>query len=73
MGVGAKVKITAGATVQYGIVSAGGSYLSSNDPRLHFGLGSATEASIEVTWPGGGTQDFQKVKANTQVTLEESR
>ena len=67
--VGARVKVTAGELVQYGALRAGDGYLSSNDPRLHFGLGAATQADIEVTWPGGATQKITSVAANRQVDI----
>jgi hypothetical protein len=73
MGVGARVKVTSGSVVQYGFMGAGGSYLSSNDPRLHFGLGSATEAAIEITWPGGQVQNISSVRANTFLIVEQPR
>ena len=71
MSVGARIKLTAGGLVQYQTVRAGGSYLSSNDPRLHFGLGAAIVADIEVTWPGGGIQRISAVKANQQVEIRQ--
>lgn len=73
MAVGAKVKVITGSGVQYGFVSAGGSYLSSNDPRSHFGLGPATDATVEIRWPGGSTQRISGVKANSQLTIEQPR
>jgi enediyne biosynthesis protein E4 len=40
-------------------VLSGGSYLSSNDPRPHFGLGQATKVDdIEVHWPSGRVEHF---------------
>jgi hypothetical protein len=69
--VGARVKVNAGGTTQYESVRAGGSYLSSNDPRLHFGLGAASQAEIEVTWPGGGTEKFTAVPANRQFDIRQ--
>jgi hypothetical protein len=69
--IGARVKVTAGGVTQYGSVRAGGSYLSSNDPRLHFGLGPASQAEIEVTWPGGGREKFSSVPANRQFDIRE--
>lgn len=71
MGVGARVKVTAGGLVQYATVRAGGSYLSSNDPRLHFGVGSATQAEIEVAWPGGGIEKVAGVKPNQAVHIRQ--
>ena len=73
MAVGARVKVTARGLTQYATVRAGGSYLSSNDPRLHFGLGSAPEADIEVTWPGGGTERVPGLKANQAVHIRQGR
>jgi hypothetical protein len=68
---GAGVKVTAGGLTQYGSVRAGGSYLSCNDPRLHFGLGQASQADVEVTWPGGGTEKFTAIQANRQLDIRQ--
>lgn len=52
--IGARVKLTANGHSQYGEVRSGGSYLSQNDLRLHFGLGSSTNIDrIEIAWPSG--------------------
>ncbi len=52
--VGATVYLTAGGMRQREDVISGGSYLSSNDPRVHFGLGKATAVSqVEIHWPSG--------------------
>ena len=59
--------------MQYSMVRAGGSYLASNDPRLHFGLGTAAEAEIEVTWPGGESEKISAVKANQAVHIRQGR
>jgi hypothetical protein len=69
--VGARVKVTAGGVTQFSSVRCGGSYLSSNDPRLHFGLGAASQAEVEVTWPGGETEKFAKVPANRQFDIRQ--
>jgi hypothetical protein len=69
--VGARVKVTAGGLTQFSSVRAGESYLSSNDPRLHFGLGQASHADIEVHWPGGGTETFANVPANRQFDIRQ--
>jgi enediyne biosynthesis protein E4 len=71
MAVGAKVKVTSGSTVQYGAVRAGGSYLSSSDPRLHFGLGEAKEAAVEIIWPGGAMQRVGQVKAGSDLNIRQ--
>lgn len=50
----AKVKITAGGMTQTEEIHSGGSYLSQNDLRVHFGLGAATKIdSVEFVWPSG--------------------
>jgi len=55
--IGAKVFLTAGGIRQRMDVISGGTYQSSSDPRVHFGLGSAkTIESIEIRWPSGLTQ-----------------
>jgi len=50
----ARIKIVAGGMTQTDEVHSGGSYLSQNDLRVHFGLGSATKIdSVEIQWPSG--------------------
>jgi hypothetical protein len=52
--VGATVYVTAGGLRQRGDVLSGGSFVSSNDPRVHFGLGDADKVdAVEIHWPGG--------------------
>jgi hypothetical protein len=52
-------------------VRAGGSYLSSEDPRSHFGLGEAGEVSeLVVRWPGGGETRLTDVRANRVLVVE---
>ena len=51
---GTVVYVTAGGIKQRGDVISGGSYLSNNDPRLHFGVGAATKIEdVEIQWPDG--------------------
>ena len=48
----------------------GSSYLASEDPRLHFGIGDlAVIPQLEVRWPNGLTHQMQNVPANQQLTL----
>lgn len=46
-----------------------GSYLSSNDPRVHFGLGKAATATIQIRWPSGRKQQLEGVRANQILQL----
>lgn len=58
--VGATVYLSAGGMRQRGDVLSGGSYMSSNDQRVHFGLGAAvTVDKVEIHWPGG---DVERVR-----------
>jgi len=68
-GYGARVQIND----QVRFATASGSYLSSNDKRLHFGLGSAERASVEIRWPSGIHQVLRAVKADQFIVLEESQ
>lgn len=69
--IGARVVVRYGGKVQAQEVLSGCSFLSSNDPRLHFGLGAATTADIEVRWPSGLIEHIQGAPANQLLTLRE--
>ncbi|HEY0758427.1 MAG TPA: CRTAC1 family protein [Acidisarcina sp.] len=69
--IGARVLVRYGGKVQAQCVTSQTSYLSSNDPRLHFGLGAVTKANIEVHWPMGTTETFAGVSAGQLVTIRE--
>jgi hypothetical protein len=57
---------------QRGDVISGGSYLSNNDPRVHFGIGDATAVDgIEVHWPSGKVEQFSVPGVDRIVTLTE--
>jgi hypothetical protein len=57
LALGARVTITAGGMTQTDEVRSGGSYISQNDLRLHFGLASATKIdSVEIRWPSGAVE-----------------
>jgi hypothetical protein len=72
MAIGARVTVTAGNARQTDEVRAGGSYLSTSDPRLHFGLGAAaTFDLIEVHWPSGLLEQFPGGFGNRFVSLVE--
>jgi hypothetical protein len=74
-GIGARIVCTAeiaGKPVrQVNEVRSGGSYLSQNDMRVHFGLGDAAVASIEIHWPSGVVDRRENVKANQVLLVEE--
>src|ERR1700704_5768782 len=72
--VGATVFVTCGGQRQRGDVVSGGSYASTHDPRLHFGLGEATSVDmVEVHWPSGAKEKFAINKPDQIVTLVEGK
>jgi len=68
---GARVVVTSESLSQTREVHSSGSYLSSSDPRLHFGLGDALLVALEVHWPSGRTQKLEAVATGSLVTLVE--
>src|SRR5260370_28314925 len=63
--IGARVTIVAAGVRQFSEVRSGGSYLSQNDLRTHFGLGTATKIdSVEIRWPTGKVQMLENVAAD---------
>jgi hypothetical protein len=52
-------------------VMAQSSYLSVSDRRLHFGLGGADVADVEIRWPSGARESIPKVAADQLITVQE--
>jgi hypothetical protein len=70
--IGARVKLSAGSRTQFQAVESGGSYLSQNDLRLHFGIGRpALVDRIDVEWPAGARQTLTNVAADRIVNIRE--
>ena len=71
-GIGARVTVWVGGRQQVREVRSGSSYLSQNDFRLHFGLGSAVKAdSVVVRWPGGIVDRLETLAADREVVVQE--
>jgi len=72
--IGARVKLTTGAgKVQYRTVSTAGSYASSNDRRVAFGIGMETTIrEISIRWPSGTNQMIENVKADQILRVVEA-
>jgi len=74
MAIGAKVTVTAGKLMQTSEVRAGGSYISSNDPRLHFGLAAESRMDqVEIRWPSGDKEILKNVPADFIYTVTEGK
>jgi hypothetical protein len=70
--IGALVKLQTEKGAQYATVSTTGSYLSSSDKRVHFGLGTAPVAtSIEIRWPSGILQQLKNIPADQFLRIDE--
>jgi hypothetical protein len=73
-GIGARVKVVSGNLTQIDEVRSGGSYLSQNDLRLHFGLEKRTKIDLlEIRWPGGAIERVTNLDANKILTIKEGK
>ena len=71
--IGARVTVSAGGLTQIDEIRSGGSYLSQNDLRLHFGLGKETSmTSVEISWPSGKKEIYHNLAAGFIYTLVEN-
>jgi len=66
-GFGARVQVNG----QTRFATSAGSYLSASDKRLHFGLGSADKAKVEIAWPSGIHQTLNDVPADQFLEVRE--
>ena len=66
-GFGARVQVNG----QTRFATSAGSYLSASDKRLHFGLGAAEKASVEINWPSGIHQILNDVHADQFLEVRE--
>jgi len=71
--IGSQVVVVANNQRQVQEVRSGGSFCSQNDLRLHFGLGTAKEARVQVRWLGGAEESLEHVPANRLVVVQEGK
>jgi len=69
--IGTRVTVHYGNRNQVQEVLGQSSFYSSNDPRLHFGLGAETVASLIIRWTNGNTETIQNIAADQLVTIRE--
>jgi hypothetical protein len=70
----AQFALTAGGVTQTATVRAGSSYLSSNDRRVYFGLGTTTRIeTVEVRWPSGAKDVLKDVRPDASYVVTEGR
>jgi enediyne biosynthesis protein E4 len=72
--IGAKVFVATGSVRQRGDVFSGGSYASSSDQRLHFGLGAAGKVDkVEICWPSGAKEEITIPAVDRFFTVKEGK
>jgi len=71
-GIGASLKLTSEGFSHVEQAKGGGSYMSSSDPRIHFGLGKRDKIeSLEITWPSGHIEKLSTVPIDQIITVKE--
>src|SRR5579859_5111395 len=71
-GIGARIRMKAGARIFIDEVRSGSSFISNNDMRVHFGLGAATKIDwVEVRWPSGLLEKFDNPSVDAIRTIKE--
>jgi hypothetical protein len=74
LAIGARLKLVAGGMTQTDEIHSGGSYLSQNDLRVHFGLGAATKIdSLEIRWPSGAMETLKNLEADKFYSVLEGQ
>jgi len=72
-GIGARIEVTAGDLKKVDWVHTGGSFLSQNDMRVHFGLRSNQRAAVKVYWPSGVVDSIGDVEGDRDIVVEEGK
>jgi enediyne biosynthesis protein E4 len=73
-GIGAVVRVTSGSDKQWQMMKSGGSYLSSNELVLTFGLASSHKVdAMEIVWPSGQVDKLSNIEAGQTVTVQEGK
>jgi hypothetical protein len=70
-GVGTKVWVEVDGVTLFREAMSGNSFLSSNDPRLHVGLGTARNVSLKVRWPSRIETTYEHIEPNSWIRVEE--
>lgn len=73
-GVGTRVEVRTGTHKQVDEVRSGGSWLSQNDLRLHFGLGNAVRVDeLTLRWPSGQVDTLREIPSDQIIIVEEGK
>jgi hypothetical protein len=72
--IGARARLETSRTTQSAEVRSGGSYISQNDMRLHFGLGPETSVKrLEIRWPSGVVEKFENISGDQFLLITEGQ
>jgi enediyne biosynthesis protein E4 len=71
--IGARVVVETSTATQTQELLSQSSFLSANDPRLHFGIGKELSATVRVRWTGGAWESLGRVAADQLVTVKEGK
>jgi len=71
--IGAEVRCFAGGKMQVRTVSGSMGYASTSDLTVHFGLGAATHAKVEIRWPSGELQTMPDLAADRRISVIEPK
>ena len=70
--IGARVRCVSGSLTQIDEIRSGGSYLSQNDLRIHFGLGKNSKIDLlEIKWPSGVTDQLRGIAIDQFIRVQE--
>ena len=73
LGLGARIIATTPELRQIAEATTSGSIYSASDSRVHFGLGAATQADLEIRWPSGKVQTLRGIPVNQIVVVDEAQ
>ena len=71
--IGARLTLTSAGRKQIDEVRSGGSFISQNDFRVHFGLGKAVVASLSVRWPDGKSETVPNIASSQVITVQQGK
>ena len=69
--IGARVLVRYGNKTQAQALMSQSSFVSCNDPRLHFGLGKVQVVDLDVYWPSGLHETYKQIPADQLISLKE--
>lgn len=69
--IGARLELRVGDRLPVDEVRSGGSFISQGDLRVHFRLGRAKHATLNIRWPNGATEEIGRLRAGQLITVRQ--